>query len=79
MKFWIKDGFLAKDELTVSGSFERDGETRGFSRTTTTEIKPVGTAKLEIPDEAAAKLPSGDARADDKKSDEAKPEEKKEA
>jgi hypothetical protein len=78
VKFWIKDGALTKYEVTVSGSFERDGETRDFSRTTTTEIKDAGTAALEIPAEATAKLGSADAAPEKKKdTEEKKAEEKK--
>ncbi len=56
VKFWIKDGVLAKYEVTLSGTFDFNGQSRDINRTTTTEIKPVGTAALEIPAEAAAKL-----------------------
>lgn len=77
VKFWIKDGVLAKYEVTRSGSFERNGETRDFSFTTTTEIKPAGSAALEIPAEAAAKLSSGAAKPEEKKTEEKKPGEKK--
>ena len=69
VKFWVKDGVLAKYEVTVGGSFERNGETREFSRTTITEIKDVGSTKVEVPSEAAAKLPAGDKPSDAKKSD----------
>lgn len=56
VKFWIKDGVLAKYEVTLSGTFEFNGQSRDINRTSITEIKPVGTAALEIPAEAAAKL-----------------------
>jgi len=56
--FWIKDGALAKYEVTVSGTFEFNGESRDIKRTTTTEIKDAGSTKLDIPSEAAAKLPA---------------------
>ena len=68
VKFWIKDGNLAKYEVTVSGSFERNGESRDFSRTTTTDLKGHGTAKLEIPAEATAKHPAGDSKPEATKS-----------
>lgn len=58
VKFWIKDGALAKYEVTVSGTFEFNGESRDINRTTTTEIKDCGATKLDIPSEAAAKLPA---------------------
>lgn len=57
VKFWLKDGALVKYEFKVSGKREFNGETREIERTTTTEIKEVGTTKLEVPDEAKKKLP----------------------
>jgi len=79
VKFWIKDGALAKYELTVSGSIAgRDGETRDINRTSTVEFKDVGATKLEIPSEAAAKLPSGEEKKSEEKKEE-KTEAKKEA
>jgi hypothetical protein len=43
-KFWMQDGVLSKFEYQVQGSFKRDdGEDRVVNRTTTTEIKDVGT------------------------------------
>lgn len=78
VKFWIKDGALAKYELTVSGTIAgRDGASRDINRTSTVEFKDVGATKLEIPAEAASKLPSGDAKKEEKK--EEKTEAKKEA
>jgi hypothetical protein len=62
VKFWIKDGVLAKYEVKASGSFtNNNGESRDFDRTTITEIKDVGSTKLEVPDEAKAKL-SGESK-----------------
>jgi hypothetical protein len=56
-KFWIKDGVLSKFEYHVQGSFKRDdGEERKVDRTTTTEIKDVGTTTLSIPAEVKKKL-----------------------
>ena len=75
VKFWIKDGVLAKYEVTVSGTFQgRDGQSRDISRTSTTEIKDAGSTKLEIPAEAQAKL---DAAKTEKKEEEKKEEKKK--
>ena len=79
VKFWIKDGVLAKYEVSVSGTFERNGESRDINRITTTEIKDAGTTKLEIPSEASAKLTSGEAKPEEKKTEEKKAEPKKEA
>lgn len=82
VKFWIKDGVLSKYEVTVSGTVEFQGESRDINRTTTTEFKDVGSTTLEIPAEAAAKLPAdGEKKAEEPKKEEPKKEEapKKEA
>lgn len=56
-KFWIKDGVLSKFEYHAQGTFKRDdGEERKVDRTTTTEIKEVGTTTLSIPAEVKKKL-----------------------
>jgi hypothetical protein len=56
VKFWFKDGVLAKYEFKVSGSMEFNGNNIDVDRTTTTEIKDVGTTKVEVPDGAKKKL-----------------------
>ncbi len=54
---WVKDGVIAKYELkTKSTITTQDGEDRTMARTTTVEIKDVGTAKVEVPAEAKSKL-----------------------
>jgi hypothetical protein len=55
-KFTVKDGTLTKYEYTVKGTVNRNGEDRDIERTTTVEIKDVGTTKIEVPAEAKAKL-----------------------
>jgi hypothetical protein len=55
-KFWIKDGVLSKYEYQVQGLMNFNGNDRDIDRTTTVEIKDVGTTKLEVPDEAMKKL-----------------------
>lgn len=55
-KFWIKDGVLAKYEFKVSGKMDFDGNEIDLDRTTTVEIKDVGTTKLEVPEAAKKKL-----------------------
>jgi hypothetical protein len=53
----MQDGVLSKFEYQVQGSFKRDdGEDRVVNRTTTTEIKDVGTTTLTVPAEAKKKL-----------------------
>jgi hypothetical protein len=56
VKFWVKDGVLVKYEHTVSGKMKFGEREAGIDRTTTVEIKDVGTAKVEVPDDAKAKL-----------------------
>lgn len=56
VKFWVKDGVLAKFEQTVSGKMKFGERDIAVDRTTTVEIKDLGTAKVEVPEEAKAKL-----------------------
>lgn len=61
VKFWVKDGVLSKYETRYTGKMSvgrGGGETRDFdmNRTTTVEIKDVGTTKVALPDEAKKKL-----------------------
>jgi hypothetical protein len=54
--FWITDGKLTKYQYHVTGTVNFNGNDRDVDRTTTTEIKDVGTTKIEVPDEAKKKL-----------------------
>lgn len=55
--FWVKDGVVAKYELKSKATITtQDGEDRTMSRTTTVEVKDIGTAKVEVPAEAKSKL-----------------------
>jgi hypothetical protein len=56
VKIWIKDGVLTKYQIKVSGTVTRNGTDRDVDRTTTVEIKDVGTTKITVPDEAKGKL-----------------------
>jgi hypothetical protein len=56
VKFWLKDGTLSKYETKVSGKINFNGNERDVDRTTTVEIKDVGTTKVEVPEEAKKKL-----------------------
>lgn len=57
VKFWLKDGALTKYESKVSGKRQnQNGEEVEIERTTTIEIKEVGTTKIEVPEAAAKKL-----------------------
>ncbi len=56
MKFWVKDGALAKYEFNVQGKMEFNGNPIDIDRTTTVEIKDVDSTKVEVPEEAKGKL-----------------------
>jgi len=56
VKFWLKDGALAKYEYKLKGTVSFDGNDRDVERTTTVEIKDVGSTKVNVPEEAKKKL-----------------------
>ena len=57
VKIWLKDGQIAKYETKVSGKVAGfNGDEMDTERTTTTEIKDIGTTKIDLPDEAKKKL-----------------------
>ena len=56
IKFWLQDGALSKYEIHVQGTVTFNDQDRDIDRTTTTEIKDVGTTKVEAPDDAKKKL-----------------------
>jgi hypothetical protein len=56
VKFWVKDGKLAKYEYKIQGTVTFGDNDRDIDRTTTVDIKDVGTTKIEVPDEARKKL-----------------------
>jgi hypothetical protein len=57
VKFWLKDGAIARYVVTVKGTIAiPNGEERDVERTTTTEIKNIGSTKVTVPDEAKNKL-----------------------
>ena len=58
VKFWIKDGTLAKYETKVKGTVSFNGNDRDVDRTTTIEIKDIGSTKISVPEEAQKKLES---------------------
>ena len=59
-KFWVKEGLLSKYENHIEGKVPARGDGNGrefdMNRTTTVEIKDVGTTKIEVPAEARKKL-----------------------
>ena len=58
MKFWVKDGMLAKYTYTVRGNvtFLQQQRQVDYDRTTTVEIRDAGATKLEVPEEALKKI-----------------------
>jgi hypothetical protein len=56
VKFWTKDGLLSKYEVNVKGKISFNGNDRDVDRTTTIEIKDIGSTKIEVPEEAKKKL-----------------------
>jgi hypothetical protein len=56
VKFWLKDGALSKYQYNVQGKMTFNNNDVEINRTTTVEIKDVGTTKLNVPEEAKKKL-----------------------
>jgi hypothetical protein len=56
VKFWVTDGVLSKLQYQVSGTVTFNDQDRDVQRTTTVEIKDVGSTKIDVPPEAQAKL-----------------------
>lgn len=58
VKFWVKDGLLTKYEFNVQAKLTvgQDQRALDVNRTTTVEIKDVGSTKVTVPDEARKKL-----------------------
>ena len=56
VKFWVKDGVLAKFEFKVTGKMSFNGNDMDVNRDTTVEIKDVGATKVTVPDEALKAL-----------------------
>jgi hypothetical protein len=56
VKFWVTDGKLVKYQTHIQGTVSFNGNDRDIDRTTTVEIKDVGTTTIEVPTEAKKKL-----------------------
>jgi hypothetical protein len=56
VKFWIRDGTLAKYEYRVHVVLGLEGRSRTIDRTITVEMDEIGTAKVEAPEVARQKL-----------------------
>ena len=55
VKLWAKDGLLTKLEIKLQGKMSFNGNDTDVDRTTTVEIKDVGTTKVTVPEEASKK------------------------
>jgi hypothetical protein len=56
VKFWLKDGLLAKYEINMQGTVTFNGNSRDLDLKNTVQVKDVGTTKVTVPEEAAKKL-----------------------
>ena len=56
VKFWLKDGAVSKYEFKVTGKVDFNGNEVDVDRATTTEVKEVGTTKVNVPEAAKKKL-----------------------
>jgi hypothetical protein len=56
VKFWLKDGQLAKYEFKLTGKADFGGNEFDVDRDTTIEITNVGATKIEVPADAQKKL-----------------------
>ena len=56
VKVWTKEGVLTKYEVKVKGKVSFNGNDRDVDRTTTVEIKDIGSTKIEVSDEAKKKM-----------------------
>jgi len=54
----LKDGQLSKYEIKASGKMDFNGNEQDVERTTTIEIKDVGTTEVKVPEEASKALGS---------------------
>ncbi len=56
IRFWLKDGIVAKSELNLDTEMETPQGSMSLNSKTTTEIKDVGTTKVRVAPEALKKL-----------------------
>jgi len=56
VKFWVKDGVITKYEFKLSGKMDFNGNEIDMDRTSTVEIKDIGSTKVEVPEAAKKKL-----------------------
>lgn len=55
VKFWLKDGAVAKYEFKLKGTVSFNGNDFENDRTSLVEVKEVGTTKVSVPEEAKKK------------------------
>ena len=56
VKFWVKDGALAKYEVNLQGKITTSDRETDVNRTTVVEIKDADATKVEVPAEAKEKM-----------------------
>ncbi len=56
VKFWVKDGVLTKYQVKIQGKVTAGDRDTDIDRTTTVEIKEVGTTKIDIASDALQKM-----------------------
>jgi hypothetical protein len=56
VKFWVKEGVLTKYEVKLQGKVEFNGNETEVDRTTTVEVKDIGSTKVNVPEAAKKKL-----------------------
>lgn len=56
VRFWTSNDMLTKFQFTIEGTMSIQGEQRQINRTTTVQIKDVGTTTIDVPPEAKEKM-----------------------
>lgn len=56
VKFWLSNGKLAKYQFHLQGAVSFNGNDRDVDRTTTVDIKDIGSTKIQVPEGAQKKL-----------------------
>ena len=56
IRFWVKNGVLAKYQYTVKGTMTWNDNDMEMDRTTTVEISDIGSTQVELPEAAKEKL-----------------------
>jgi len=56
VKFWVTDGVLTKYQVKIQGKVTAGDRDTDIDRTTTVEIKEVGTTKIDIASDALQKM-----------------------